>query len=129
MDQETSPREQFLASQEILSTIEWIDVLQGHASAIQAMALFNVHMGILLEGTCLCRSQTRVHGKHSSDMNWHAVIRVLEVHYTDSTSPLLTTNTFLLNSSQVNQGQKILTVPQRHSAGLDASRQGASSDP
>ncbi|KAI9237237.1 MAG: hypothetical protein BYD32DRAFT_451893 [Podila humilis] len=49
MDQGASPREQFLESQEVLSTIEWIDVLQGHASATQAMALFNMHMSILLE--------------------------------------------------------------------------------
>ncbi|KAG0092303.1 hypothetical protein BGZ92_010278 [Podila epicladia] len=49
MEEETSPREQFLASQEILSTIEWIDVLQDHASAAQAMVLFNANINILLE--------------------------------------------------------------------------------
>ncbi|KAG0347412.1 hypothetical protein BG004_007773 [Podila humilis] len=48
MDEAASPREQFLASQEILGTIEWIDVLQNHATATEAMALFNSHMSILL---------------------------------------------------------------------------------
>ncbi|KAF9946551.1 hypothetical protein BGZ72_000231 [Mortierella alpina] len=46
--QEESPREQFLASQEILSTIEWLDVLQDHKAAKDAIALFELHMNNLL---------------------------------------------------------------------------------
>ncbi|KAF9277735.1 hypothetical protein BGZ68_009046 [Mortierella alpina] len=47
--QEESPREQFLASQEILSTIEWLDVLQDHRAAMEAIALFELHMHSLLK--------------------------------------------------------------------------------
>ncbi|KAF9185049.1 hypothetical protein BGZ50_003287 [Haplosporangium sp. Z 11] len=48
MEQE-SPREQFLSSQEILSTIEWVDVLQDHQAALEAISLFETHMGTLLQ--------------------------------------------------------------------------------
>ncbi|KAF9574213.1 hypothetical protein EC968_007137 [Mortierella alpina] len=47
--QEESPREQFLASQEILSTIEWLDVLQDHSAAVDAIALFELHMRDMLK--------------------------------------------------------------------------------
>lgn len=80
MEEETSPREQFLASQEILSTIEWIDVLQDHASATEAMSLFNMHMSILLEGTSLfAAAHTRVHRRISSTFNT-PLSRTLEAH-------------------------------------------------
>jgi hypothetical protein len=49
-DMEENPRETFLASQEILSTIEWADVLQDHTAASDAIALFETHIDILLEG-------------------------------------------------------------------------------
>ncbi|KAF9172273.1 hypothetical protein BGX21_005173 [Mortierella sp. AD011] len=48
MDEET-PREKMLSSQEILSTIEWSDVLQGHNTALEAIGLFDTHMSIILE--------------------------------------------------------------------------------
>ncbi len=51
--QEESPREQFLASQEILSTIEWQDALQDHKAAKDAIALFELHMHNLLNGNRL----------------------------------------------------------------------------
>ncbi|KAF9366384.1 hypothetical protein BGX34_003663 [Mortierella sp. NVP85] len=47
--QEENPREIFLASQEILSTIEWADALQDHNAASGAIALFDAHIGVLLE--------------------------------------------------------------------------------
>ena len=53
--QEENPREIFLASQEILSTIEWADALQDHNAASGAIALFDAHIGVLLEGTSLSR--------------------------------------------------------------------------
>ncbi|KAF9199924.1 hypothetical protein BGZ49_009898 [Haplosporangium sp. Z 27] len=43
MEEET-PREKFLSSQEILSTIEWSDVLQDHKAATEAFGLFDTHM-------------------------------------------------------------------------------------
>ncbi|KAG0220762.1 hypothetical protein BGX31_010617 [Mortierella sp. GBA43] len=48
-DMEENPRETFLASQEILSTIEWADVLQDHTAASDAIALFETHIETLLE--------------------------------------------------------------------------------
>ncbi|KAI1316290.1 hypothetical protein EDD11_010133 [Mortierella claussenii] len=49
MQEEESPREKFLSSQEILSTIEWVDVLQTHKAAVDAITLFEMHMKLLLE--------------------------------------------------------------------------------
>ncbi|KAF9106397.1 hypothetical protein BGX27_009187 [Mortierella sp. AM989] len=48
MDEET-PREKFLSSQEILATIDWADVLQDHKTALEAIDLFDAHIGTLLE--------------------------------------------------------------------------------
>ncbi|KAF9346106.1 hypothetical protein BGX26_002406 [Mortierella sp. AD094] len=48
MDEET-PREKLLSSQEILSTIEWSDVLQDHNAALEAISLFDTHMSIILQ--------------------------------------------------------------------------------
>lgn len=51
MQQEETPRERFLASQEILSTVEWVDDLQDKRACAEAMALFEMHTAILLTGT------------------------------------------------------------------------------
>ncbi|KAG0327119.1 hypothetical protein BGZ99_008334 [Dissophora globulifera] len=48
MEEET-PRERFLSSQEILSTIDWADVLQDHSDASEAITLFDKHMTSLLD--------------------------------------------------------------------------------
>ncbi|KAF9155207.1 hypothetical protein BG015_010697 [Linnemannia schmuckeri] len=46
--EEETPRERFLASQEILSTVEWVDDLQDKRACAEAMALFEMHTVILL---------------------------------------------------------------------------------
>ncbi|KAF9912705.1 hypothetical protein EC991_009441 [Linnemannia zychae] len=46
--EEETPRERFLASQEILSTVEWADDLQDQRTCAEAMALFEMHTAILL---------------------------------------------------------------------------------
>ncbi|KAF9093554.1 hypothetical protein BGX23_003208 [Mortierella sp. AD031] len=46
--EEETPRERFLASQEILSTVEWVDDLQDQRACAEAMALFEMHTAILL---------------------------------------------------------------------------------
>lgn len=48
--EEETPRERFLASQEILSTVEWADDLQDKRACAEAMALFEMHTAILLAG-------------------------------------------------------------------------------
>ncbi|KAG0356651.1 hypothetical protein BGZ54_000662 [Gamsiella multidivaricata] len=47
--EELTPREAFLSSQEILSTVEWDDVLLDHQAASEAIALFDNHMSTLLQ--------------------------------------------------------------------------------
>jgi uncharacterized protein YqfB (UPF0267 family) len=49
--EEDTPRERFLASQEILSTVEWVDDLQEKHACAEAMALFEMHTDIMLTGT------------------------------------------------------------------------------
>ncbi|KAF9581741.1 hypothetical protein BGW38_001132 [Lunasporangiospora selenospora] len=49
MDEQNTPREAFLESQEILSTIEWVDAFQNHAEALNAIALFDHQVNMLLE--------------------------------------------------------------------------------
>ncbi|KAG0000851.1 hypothetical protein BGZ79_005393 [Entomortierella chlamydospora] len=46
MDEET-PREKMISSQEILSTIEWSDVLQDHNIALEVIGLFDTHMKMM----------------------------------------------------------------------------------
>ncbi|KAF9934316.1 hypothetical protein FBU30_002455 [Linnemannia zychae] len=48
MQQKTTPREQFLSSQEILSTIEWVDDLQDEHACAQAMEHFETQSTLLL---------------------------------------------------------------------------------
>ncbi|KAF8930452.1 hypothetical protein BGZ58_008243 [Dissophora ornata] len=49
MEEEETPREKFLSSQEILTTLEWVDVLQDHEATLEAIALFDKHMSVVLE--------------------------------------------------------------------------------
>lgn len=49
--EEDTPKERFLASQGILSTIEWVDDLQEKRACAKAMALFEMHTDIMLTGT------------------------------------------------------------------------------
>ncbi|KAG0044190.1 hypothetical protein BGZ83_010568 [Gryganskiella cystojenkinii] len=47
--EEETPRERFMSSQEILSTIEWVDVLMEHTASLQAIALFDKHIATMLQ--------------------------------------------------------------------------------
>ncbi|KAF9432053.1 hypothetical protein BGZ76_011318 [Entomortierella beljakovae] len=46
---EETPKEMFISSQEILSTIDWADALQNQDAKIEAITLFETHISILLE--------------------------------------------------------------------------------
>jgi len=51
MKEGETPREKFLWSQEILTTLEWVDVLQDYEATMEAIALFDKHISVVLEGS------------------------------------------------------------------------------
>lgn len=60
--EEETPRERFMGSQEILSTIEWVDVLMDHNESLDAIALFDMHIACVLRGNL---AQTADHLRHT----------------------------------------------------------------